>query len=92
MLSCMNSDDIAERFDGTELLNLLRLCGWRVRCSHGRTGESLRAVRDGVQVTASAATFAEAIGSLFIRAMRVNRGSRPARSSRARYARPRRSL
>jgi hypothetical protein len=48
MLSCMNSDDIAERFDGTELLNLLRLCGWRVRCSHGRTGESLRAVRDGL--------------------------------------------
>ena len=63
----MNEDDLA-RHDGTELLHLLALCGWTVRASSG--GATLSAVRGGMQVSVRARSLSEAIGSLFVRAMR----------------------
>jgi hypothetical protein len=65
----MNQDDLAERYDGSELLELLTLCGWTIRPSSG-PGPALRAVRDGVQVAAQAGSLPEAILRLFVRAMR----------------------
>jgi hypothetical protein len=84
----MNEDDLA-RHDGTELLKLLTLCGWTIRASSG--GTALSAVRNGMQVSVRARSLPEAIGSLFVRAMRsgtttqrpepVSPASNPARSN-----------
>jgi hypothetical protein len=74
----MSIDDLAERYDGTDLLTLLALSGWTIRRSPS-TGTALRAVRDGVQVSARSSSLPEAICSLFIRAMRA--GSASARST-----------
>lgn len=64
----MNEDDLAARYDGTELLHLLALCGWTIRASSG--GTALSAVRGGRQVRVRARSLPEAIGSLFVCAMR----------------------
>lgn len=64
----MNEDDLAARYDDTELLQLLALCGWTIRASSG--GTALSAVRGGRQVRVRARSLPEAIGSLFVRAMR----------------------
>jgi len=64
----MTEDDLAAHYDGAELLHLLALCGWTVRASSG--GAALSAVRGGRQVRVRAGSLPEAIGSLFVRAMR----------------------
>ena len=71
----MTIDDLAERYDGTDLLRLLMLSGWTIRRS-ASPGTALRALRDGVEVSARAASFPEAAGCLFIRAMRAGAVSR----------------
>jgi hypothetical protein len=65
----MNQDDLVERYDGSELLELLALCGWTIRPSPS-PAPALRAVRDGVQVAVQADSLPEAIRRLFLRAMR----------------------
>jgi hypothetical protein len=75
----MTVDDLAERYDGTDLLRLLMLSGWTIRAS-STTGTALRALRDGVQVSARATSFPEAAGSLFIRAMRAGAAAPRGRS------------
>ena len=70
----MTVDELAERYDGSDLLTLLTLSGWTIRRSPS-PGTTLQAARNGVKVSARAASLPEAIGSLFIRAMRVGAAS-----------------
>jgi hypothetical protein len=82
----MSIDDLAERYDGSDLLQFLVLSGWTIRRT-SNTGTALRALRDGVQVSARAASFPEAAGSLFIRAMRAGAASPRGRSAAKRRQR-----
>jgi hypothetical protein len=75
MLDKMTRRDLDERYDGRQLLELLRLCGWSVR--RGSVDSPvLNAVRENQRVSASGKTFAEAIGNLFVRAMRSGGATR----------------
>ena len=55
--------------EGSFLLELLHLAGWRLQIRRAPT-VSIRAVRDGVEVHASGRSLPEATGVIFARAMR----------------------
>jgi hypothetical protein len=61
--------------DDSLLLELLHYAGWRLRISES-DGVTIRAVRDGVEVRASATSLPAAAGVVFARAMRRGREPR----------------
>jgi hypothetical protein len=60
---------------GSFLLELLQLAGWQLRVRDGDTAR-IRARRGEVELEVTGASLAEAVGTVFARAMRSNRSYR----------------
>jgi hypothetical protein len=67
--------DPAANAAGSFLLELLQLAGWQLRVRDGDTAQ-IRARRGEVELEVAGASLAEAVGTVFARAMRSNRSYR----------------
>ena len=61
---------------GSFLLELLYFAGWRLEVREGKA-PNIRATRGEIELEVSAASWAEAAGIVFARAMRSSRRDRP---------------
>jgi hypothetical protein len=66
----MTAQQISERYDGSWLLGLLRLCGWQVWSIDG-VATNLVARRADVELSVEQSSFEAAIAAIFIEAMRA---------------------
>ena len=69
----MTAHQISERYDGSWLLDLLRLCGWQVQ-SIDAAATNLVARRADVELKVEQPSREAAIGAIFIEAMRADAG------------------
>ena len=65
----MTGEQISERYDGSWMLGLLRLCGWQVR-SIDAAATRLVARRADVELSVEQPSSEAAIAAIFIEAMR----------------------
>ena len=71
----MATNPAADDCGGSFLLELLQLAGWQLQVRES-DGARIRARRGEVELEVTGASFAEAAGTVFARAMRSNRSYR----------------